>query len=316
MCGKFKTSGAKPPAGTRTGPIRRIFRISGLSRASSVWRVRVGEEVRVRHQTESQERAENCVECKAEAGPPRGDAGVCNEEVVDEVKDAVAHQVGDYNPEIPLETENDEQGKAQGNSDFDPEGALRSAHDGKQDVVGGDHDEDGGIEGTIAVPADEDGEAGDGERARKTKPQRGAPLNSKPGPPARREKGKVKMVLSLRLSHRPKLCATETDPRFASVDLRQWNDQAADFRGGRIFDEDAKRGGAGPRLHVFVEEQAGLEKRVVLLLRHLKIERFAGIEKHFAGLILLDEVNVHGASAHGAVRRQMNMMRVNGTLDF
>ena len=135
-----------------------------LSRTSSFWRVRVGENVRARHQAQSQERAENCVECKAEAGPPRGDAGVCNEEVVDEVKDAVAHQGSDYEPGISFEAENGEQGESEGDSDFDPEGALRSAHHGKQDVVGGDDDEEGGIEGAVAVQADEGGEAGDGER--------------------------------------------------------------------------------------------------------------------------------------------------------
>src|SRR5437016_155575 len=135
-----------------------------LSRTSSFWRVRVGENVRARHQAQSQERAENCVECKAEAGPPRGDAGVCNEEVVYEVKDAVAHQGSDYEPGISFEAENGEQGESEGDSDFDPEGALRSAHRGKQDVVGGDDDEEGGIEGAVAVQADEGGEAGDGER--------------------------------------------------------------------------------------------------------------------------------------------------------
>ena len=59
--------------------------------------------------------------------------------------------------------------------------------------------------------------------------------------------------------------------------LGQWNNQAPDFGGGGVLDQYAQRGDAGPGLHVFVEEQAGLEKRVVLLLRHLKIERFAEI---------------------------------------
>src|SRR6266481_3005352 len=91
-------------------------KLSGLSRASSVWCVRVGENVRAPHQTQSQERAENCVKCKAESGPPRGDAGVCNEEVVDEIKDAVTHQGGDYEPGISFEAENGEQGESEGDS--------------------------------------------------------------------------------------------------------------------------------------------------------------------------------------------------------
>ena len=42
----------------------------------------------------------------------------------------------DYKPKISFEAENGEEGKPAGDRGFDPEGALRSAHPGKQDVVG------------------------------------------------------------------------------------------------------------------------------------------------------------------------------------
>ena len=116
--------------------------------------------VRAHQQARGQQRAENCVEGQTEAGPPVRDAGVSNEEVMDEVKDAVGHEGGDYKPKTSFEAENGKQGESAGDSDFDPESALRSAHHGKQDVVGGDDDEDGGVEGTVAVKADEGGEAG------------------------------------------------------------------------------------------------------------------------------------------------------------
>ena len=82
---------------------------------------------------------------------------------MDEVKAAVGNERGDYKPKTSFEAENGKQGKSAGDSDFDPKSALRSAHHGKQDVVGGDDHEDGGIEGTVAVKADEGSEASNGQ---------------------------------------------------------------------------------------------------------------------------------------------------------
>ena len=55
-------------------PGKSCYGTIGLSGAFLVWCVLVGEDVRARHQTLRQERAENCVECKAKSGRwgPRG----------------------------------------------------------------------------------------------------------------------------------------------------------------------------------------------------------------------------------------------------
>src|SRR5882762_2966977 len=71
--------------------------------ATLLCRVRVERKARAPHQAQGQQRAENSIECQTETGPPMWYAGVFNEQVMDEIKNAVAQKGGDYEPKVSFE---------------------------------------------------------------------------------------------------------------------------------------------------------------------------------------------------------------------
>ena len=71
-----------------------------MSTEKSVWRP---------HQAHSQPCTENYIRCKAKPGPPLRNTGFVDEEVTDEVKDAVTNKSSDHQPIVPLEAENGKQ---------------------------------------------------------------------------------------------------------------------------------------------------------------------------------------------------------------
>jgi hypothetical protein len=86
------------------------------------------------------------------------DAGIFNEEVMKEIKNAMPRHGDGYKPEIFLETDYGECRESTGDGNFNSERSPGSAHHGKEHVIGSDDDENRGIKGSRQVKTDHGGE--------------------------------------------------------------------------------------------------------------------------------------------------------------
>jgi len=102
------------------------------------------------YQEQRERHSERCIKGQAKAGPPVRYARVVDEEVMNEVKEAVSDGCSDHNPEICFEPKYREQQEEERDCAFDDEHAVGSAHGGKQYVVGSDDDQHGWVKGTVA----------------------------------------------------------------------------------------------------------------------------------------------------------------------
>src|SRR5262245_42326432 len=83
--------------------------------------------------------------------PPGGDAGVCDDVAVDGVLNAMGREPTNDDPWTCLESGNGRDHEQSHDDRFEEHGFNRADHRRKQHVVRRNHDQDGGIEGSIAI---------------------------------------------------------------------------------------------------------------------------------------------------------------------
>ncbi len=99
---------------------------------------------------------------QAEHRPPDGHTRIGYDMSVEEVKDPMRRQSSNHQPEIESKAEDWDE-KEPGHDDSLHDQRLHGlTHDCKEAVIGRDHNQNGGIKGTIAVKADEAGQKGHG----------------------------------------------------------------------------------------------------------------------------------------------------------
>lgn len=103
---------------------------------------------------ESEYEADTDVDGHAESGPEGRNAGVVDEEMMDGVKESVADDAGGGEPEAAFEAEDGEENEDGSGGKFEAEGLTRGVHDGEQDIIERDDDEDDWVVGPVAVEAD------------------------------------------------------------------------------------------------------------------------------------------------------------------
>lgn len=101
---------------------------------------------------------------QAERRPPCRHPGIGHHVSVKEIKESMSDECSDNQPKILLEADYRNQQKTGEHEGLRFDGITGSSDHGKQDVVGGNNNEQRGIERTIPVEADQGRDDGDRKR--------------------------------------------------------------------------------------------------------------------------------------------------------